>query len=47
MLLLVTTMLNTMFWQYPACPPLVSFVTTDKGRVRFNPNLYKGAVTLA
>ncbi|EDQ91765.1 uncharacterized protein MONBRDRAFT_22898 [Monosiga brevicollis MX1] len=27
--------------QYPQTPPLVQLVTTDRGHVRFNPNLYK------
>ncbi|KAL3224015.1 hypothetical protein MRX96_026955 [Rhipicephalus microplus] len=33
---------------YPARPPLVRFMTTDAGRVRFNPNLYSsGLVSLS
>ncbi|KAH7934639.1 hypothetical protein HPB51_028994 [Rhipicephalus microplus] len=33
---------------YPACPPQVHFMTTDGGRVRFNPNLYSsGLVSLS
>ena len=27
---------------YPSRPPYVEFMTTDQGRVRFNPNLYNG-----
>eukprot|EP00045_Choanoeca_perplexa_P006803 m.58819 g.58819 ORF g.58819 m.58819 type:complete len:706 (+) comp13795_c0_seq1:83-2200(+) len=34
--------------EYPHMPPLVNIVTTDGGRVRFNPNLYKaGKVCLS
>ncbi|XP_037514919.1 ubiquitin-conjugating enzyme E2 Z-like [Rhipicephalus sanguineus] len=33
---------------YPARPPLVRFMTTDAGRVRFSPNLYSsGLVSLS
>ncbi|KAL1426800.1 hypothetical protein MTO96_018024 [Rhipicephalus appendiculatus] len=33
--------------EYPLKPPTVRFLTTDSGRVRFNPNLYKcGSICL-
>ncbi|KAH8019623.1 hypothetical protein MRX96_006727 [Rhipicephalus microplus] len=33
---------------YPACPPQVRFMTTDGGRVRFNPKVYSsGLVSLS
>ena len=33
---------------YPFSPPRVKFMTTDDGRVRFNPNLYQnGKVCLS
>ncbi|KAL1469415.1 hypothetical protein MTO96_041059 [Rhipicephalus appendiculatus] len=33
--------------EYPLAPPTVRFLTTDSGRVRFNPNLYRsGSICL-